>query len=317
VVKYFGAKWKELSPERRAKLSEDYTKQLGISGDDLAALSGGKLRLDQIDRLTQLLGPKAGESRMASKIYWGLMEDMRQSTDPMVQGVLKAKSVQRQSIAANDIAQMVRPAADSLGRPQVAPASLRKLSDTFRNFDRDPSLLKWDERLMVESIPASQRQPFLSFIDEVFKTKEGVKQAGEAVKSAATAAKAKITPKPVPKPVLTPERLPHLPDDLGLKPLEYTRGKGAFGAEYAAGRVAGLGIPAAILGAFGINWLAGKVFEAGLTPNGRSFVRQLYSNEPVSLSNTAKIMALTNYLNVARQAEDQRHQIQMMQGAPQ
>lgn len=309
ALKYFGDKWKTMSDADKLKVNQQFTQQLGISGDDVSLLSSGKLRLDQADRLLQLIGPNAGSSGLASRLYWSIMEDLRGSKDPMAQGLLKAKAVQRQDIAAGDVARMLRVVPDKYGRPTVEPGAVKKLNSMFENYEKDPRLLKWDERVLVESVPAAERAELLQTFAGLFKQRSIVAETKKGLKQAK-----KVELEKVPKPKLEAEVFPEPPEAVFLKeqPLQWMSRQEQMQMEsniYFAMRAAGMPIPSAVASSRLINIVPQWLFKIGMTPNGREFIKGLYKDTSVNIGDTAKLGALANYIRV----HDQQQQADQQQ----
>ena len=316
-VATFGERWKTFSPEMKQLANEKYTSQIGISGDDIASMTSGRLRLDQFDRMRQLVGEKAGAgSGLASSIYHSMMEDLRSSSDPMAKGYVAANRSYGQNIAAMDLTRMVLPARDKFGHETIDTTKLNNVKKMFDVYDRDPKLLKFDERQIVESIPQDQRRPFLEYIDTIFKKRTTLDTLKQDVKAAraelGTALKAK--PAKVEKPNLASTTLPDLsqygpldkyPDMQFDSPL-------GFGATYSMNRAAGLPISWSILAAHGLGTIAGPIFRLGLTPEGRTLAKNMFLDGPPKWGDKAKLMAVQNFLQAQDFNEERKKQMRQM-----
>lgn len=274
VLKTFGTAWNSLSPEARAAANSQYIQNLGIGGDELALINSGKLRLDQADRLLQQIGPKASDSKLASHLYWSIMEDLRNSTSPMVQGLLKAKSIQRQDIAAGDIASMLQPTVDKFGRPTVSTSAIKNLKQMFTNYNQDPKLLDWKDKLLVESIPADKRSDVLDVVNNIFRQREAVANLPKAAES-----------------------------KMGLfaHGLAGATGAAIGGAAGAATGIPHLGFAGAVAGARGGVQAADKLYQtilrAAVKPQGKAFLQTLYADTPPMVGDMGKLAALQNFVS--------------------
>lgn len=315
VVSNFGERWKTFSPEMKQLANEKYQAQIGISGDDIASLTSGRLRLDQFDRMRQLVGAKAGAgSGLASSIYRSLMEDLRNSNDPLAKGYIEANRSYGQNIAAMDLARMSLPARDKYGAETIDTRKLNEIKKMFATYDKDPKLLKFDERQIVDSIPNDQRQPFLDYIDTVFRKREAVDKSKDVVKETRKSLREAENAKPgeaVPKPELYNTKMPDLSQYGSLEPypdMSYEIPFG-FGAAYSAARAGGANISWSILAAHGLGYGAGPIFRLGLTPEGRQFARSVFMDGPPRWGDKAKLMAVQNFLQAQDFNEERKKQM--------
>ena len=322
VIATFGEKWKNFDANMKQLANEKYTAQIGISGDDIASMSSGRLRLDQFDRMRKLVGEKAGAgSGLASSIYWSLMEDLRSSVDPMAKGYIEANRGYSQNIAAMDLTRKVLPARDKYNNETIDARKLSEVSKMFDIYKRDPKLLKFDERQIVESIPLDQRQPFLDYIDTIFKKRSAADMAGEEVKLARKQYEKaqKVKPAIGQRPKLASTEMPDLstygplekyPDMQFDSPL-------GFGATYSLNRAAGLPISWSILAAHGLGTIAAPIFRLGLSPEGRQFAKAVFMDGPPKWGDKAKLMAVQNFLQAQDFNEERKRKMREFARQPQ
>jgi hypothetical protein len=286
IVKQFGKDyWDKLTPESKANINAQLSAKIGVTGDDLSLMSSPNLRLDQVKMLVDKIGPMTSSSPLASKMYANLMEDLRTSGDPMATGVAHGFRLSHQVRSAGEVQRMLRPVPDEMGRDTISSTGLKKLTAMFRNYDRNPKLLSWNERLTVEGIPAPARSELLKLFSDIYIKRTEVTHAEANLKA--------TKPREVQMEVTR-----GMPEDvLKHRPMRYQREDAQRSStNYALSRALGMPIPWAVLSMVGLDLLNQAVFRVGLTPAGRSFVRALYADRPPSIRDTAKISAIVNYL---------------------
>ena len=307
----------------KALIPEDTTQQnIGGTMTDLSELSdlqkqayapllklieshnkAGGLALDKLQDFKTAMGTltqatSSSARRLGSQLYRSFMDDIRESakTSPAARQYLIANEKSAQNHAAADIADAITlngTKRTPTGKLVIQPGAITKA-------------IEKDE--LMSGLPADKRQRLIDTIETVFQANRRVEEAEAGVKAAKPSKPAAERP--------TGEKLiSKYQPGVMLKTLGRTAGAAAGMA--GASSLGGVGMMGgAYLGDKAGQALAAKfpqmIFRAALTEPGTAFVKQLFAQGPPMFGDTAKAVALQNFLQ-AQDFNDQREKLMAQQ----
>lgn len=325
VKDYFGPSINAVKAATLKTISDSFYKQealgqvakgIGLDHGALNDMAQGTLRLDQADRLLQVLGKASNNSRVAGKIFWGLVSDLESAAkdNPEVQSLLNARGVYRQTVAINDLTEMAAPTS---GRTQPNLAAIRAVFNSSKRSDM----------LLAKSFPEATRK---TLIDTLARTWQIREEATKVIR------KPTVQSIPVAKPFTLKEPLPpYKPGEVPVTPIpkpgeapteafrpkfpeqgqmldQLAQGKWAISPAILTTLAHFAGMPISWGGAIFSLALATKIAPmiafkltmlAARSQAGRNFLEQLYKGEAPSGLNTTKLMALGNFVQSQQQKE--------------